>query len=890
MTVQRSSLAGTVFEDRDRIGANAGTPQAAAAEPRIAGAAVQLAGTDAYGNAVALATTSDASGNYSFANLSPADATGYTITETQPAGFVNGPASPPAPSAGGSYGRGGSSGNSGFTGVALAGNTAATGYHFPEVRRASLAGFVYIDRNLNGVRDGIDAPVINATVRLLDAATLASVATAQTDGAGAYGFASLDPLLVYTLEVPLPASPAGLKNGTVNPGQIAGAACASGCTAEANTPAAGTDRIASIDLSAGSDGVNFNFGTQQQTAISGLVFIDADRNDTLDASDTGRVASVTLRLVQGADCTSGSTLQTTTTAANGTYAFANVVAFQAYLICETQPAGYGTGSANGTPNSNVVTISSLPSSGAADNNFGETLGALSGSVYQDYSAATPAQTDNGVRDPGEPGIANVPVTLTGTDITGAAVNRTATTDAGGNWSFADVLQSNAAGYTIAEGAIPAASGSYADGRDTVGTLGGGTAVKNRFGAVAVAAGAVGTGYLFGELPIAPIGGTVYLDRNRNGAIDPTPTDGRLAGVTVRLVQGANCSAGTTRQTTVTAADGGYSFSGATVGGSWLICETQPAGHAEGSVNPGAGATTPAANTIAIANLPTAGSAGNHFGERAGSIAGFVVLDANNDGLRTGDAGIAGVTVTLSGSDAAGNAVSRTAATDGSGAWRFDDVPGAGPAGYTLTEQAAQPVVAGKDTLNGKTTAGTSGGTASAVAATPSTIGAIAPGCRRRRDREQLRRDLAGLARRHGLRRRRRRRRADAAGRHRHRRRGDRRQRHRRHGRDRQPQRHHRGRRHVFRRRPAPRHLHRHRADAAAGHRQRQDRGRLGRAARRPRRPRCRAPSRASCWRRRERPPRACGSPSCRPGRSPAASSATATTTAGSIRARAASPA
>jgi hypothetical protein len=35
LTVQRSSLAGTVFEDRDRAGANAGTPQASAVEPRI---------------------------------------------------------------------------------------------------------------------------------------------------------------------------------------------------------------------------------------------------------------------------------------------------------------------------------------------------------------------------------------------------------------------------------------------------------------------------------------------------------------------------------------------------------------------------------------------------------------------------------------------------------------------------------------------------------------------------------------------------------------------------------------------------------------------------------------------------------------------------------------
>ena len=76
--MQRSSIAGTVFQDRDRSGANAGTPQAAATEPRIAGVAVQLAGTDAYGNAVSLSTTTDASGNYSFTNLSPAGCVSVT--------------------------------------------------------------------------------------------------------------------------------------------------------------------------------------------------------------------------------------------------------------------------------------------------------------------------------------------------------------------------------------------------------------------------------------------------------------------------------------------------------------------------------------------------------------------------------------------------------------------------------------------------------------------------------------------------------------------------------------------------------------------------------------------------------------------------------------------
>lgn len=730
VTITRSSLTGIVFQDRDRAGANAGTPQAAGAEPRIAGVTLTLSGTDAYGGSVSLTTTSDGSGVYLFNDLPPSNGSGYTITETQPAGYVNSPASPPAsgagsPSLGGTYAAGGSSGNSSFTTIVTGGNVAGTEYNFPEVRRPSLSGFVYVDMNLNSVRDaGTDLPVSGATVRLLNAGTLAVVATTTTDGSGAYSFANLDPFVVYTLEEPLPATPANLKNGAVNPGLVNGAACASGCTAQPDTPVANTDRIASIDLSAGADGTAFNFGEQQQTNVSGLVFVDANRNNALDGSDTGRLQNITIRLVQGADCTSGTTLQTTTTAADGTYSFTNVLAFQNYLVCQTQPSGYGTGSANGTPNSNVIAITNLPSGGSANNNFGETLGQISGSAYQDYSAATPANTNNGARDAGELGIANVPITLAGTDVNGTAVNVTVTTDASGNYVFDGLLQSNGAGYTISEGAIPAASGTFNDGKDTAGTLGGNTAVNDQFSGIVLPAGTVASGYLFGELPIAPISGSVYLDRNRNGTLEATPTDGRIGGVTLTLRAGGNCS-GAVLATTTTDASGNYAFSGTSAGSTVTICETQPTGYADGSVNPGGAAASGAANAITITNLPAAGSANNFFGERAGSLSGNVFLDANNDGLRAGDAGIAGITVTLSGIDATGAAVSRTTTTDGGGAWRFDDVLTAGAGGYTVTEQAAQPVVGGKATLNGKTAAGTSGGTVTSPTTTPSAVSGVA---------------------------------------------------------------------------------------------------------------------------------------------------------------------
>ena len=732
ITVTRSSIAGTAFEDRDRAGANGGTPQAAAMEPRLSGVTVRLTGIDAFGNVVDSFTTTDASGNYSFGDLSPSNAAGYALTQTQPGSLLNSPSSPPqagpaAPSAGGLYSRGGNSGDSGYGAIVLGSSQAAVNYNFPELRRPTLSGFVYLDGNNNAVRDpATDAPIAGATVRLLDAASGSLIAATVTDANGAYSFANLDPFIVYTLEEPLPGVPTGLRNGAVNPGLVQGTACASGCTAQPDTPTAGTDRIAAIDLTSGADGTQFNFGETQLSFISGLVFVDANRNDSLDASDTGRVLGVTLRLVQGADCSSGTTLQSTTTVADGRYRFDNVPAFQNYLVCETQPAGYGVGSARGTPGSNVIAVNALGTTGSTDNDFGETLAALSGSVYADYSPNAPAQNNNGNRDVGEVGIVAVPLTLTGIDVFGNAVNRTVSTDASGNFVFDGLFPPNAQGYTVSEGAIPPGSGIFNDGLEQVGSAGGSLAVNDVVSGIALAAGQVGSGYLFGELPAAPISGIVYLDRNRNLQMDAEPTDGRLGNVTIRLVDGLSC-AGVARLTLVTGSDGSYLFSGQSVGLNYSVCEVQPAGHANGATHPGVNGSSATSDQIQVTALPLNGSPGNNFGEQLGSIAGFVYLDAANDGSRVGDAALAGVRVTLTGTDATGTPVNRNTLTDADGAWVFRDMVGAGAGGYSVTEQLAQPLVGVTATLNGRTSAGSVGGSATAVAVVPSGVSAIALG-------------------------------------------------------------------------------------------------------------------------------------------------------------------
>ena len=65
------------------------------AEPVIPNTTVTLTGKDFLGNPVHVVTTTNSSGQFTFANLLPSNSSGYTITETQPAGFLNGKETPP---------------------------------------------------------------------------------------------------------------------------------------------------------------------------------------------------------------------------------------------------------------------------------------------------------------------------------------------------------------------------------------------------------------------------------------------------------------------------------------------------------------------------------------------------------------------------------------------------------------------------------------------------------------------------------------------------------------------------------------------------------------------------------------------------------------------------
>ena len=188
----------------------------------IAGVTITLTGTDLDGNAVTLTTTTNDDGDYSFTGLAAGT---YKITETQPAGYVDG-----ADTVGSAGGDG--SANDMFSDINLGAGVDAVDYDFEESQPepepepqpepqpepepqpqpapqpapaplGTIDGLVWQDADSNGQFNGAETPVQGVTIRLLDDNNDV-VATTTTDPNGEYSFIDL-PAGDYTVELLAPA-------------------------------------------------------------------------------------------------------------------------------------------------------------------------------------------------------------------------------------------------------------------------------------------------------------------------------------------------------------------------------------------------------------------------------------------------------------------------------------------------------------------------------------------------------------------------------------------------------------------------------------------------------------------------------------------------------------
>lgn len=206
--------------------------------------------------------------------------------------------------------------------------------------------------------------------------------------------------------------------------------------------------------------------------------------------------------------------------------------------------------------------------------------------------------------------------------------------------------------------------------------------------------------------LSSLGDRVWLDANGNGQQDGG--EAGLAGVTVKLYASVDgLPSGEALATTTTDGSGAYKFSNLEAG-AYIVRFLTPVGYLPTAANIGADISDSDAGSdgysgtynLAASTKETTVDAGFYQGA---SIAGSVFADSNDNGIRdNGEAGIAGVKITITGTDGAGNAVSRSATTATDGSYSFTDLA---PGTYTVAEET-QPV----GYLDGQDSAGNSGGT------------------------------------------------------------------------------------------------------------------------------------------------------------------------------------
>ncbi len=400
------------------------------------------------------------------------------------------------------------------------------------VQRSSLTGFVYDDADDDGSMAGVaETGIDGVNVRLTgtDAYDNTVDTTVATAGGGIFTFSDLSPSGAggYTLTE---TQPTGYVDGLDN---------------KAGTVVVGsklTDTITSITLPGNTAASGYLFGERVEAGISGFVWFDANNNGDKESGETLGIRGVSIHLTGTDDLGQLVDRTTTTSTSNdsGAYSFAGVRP-GTYTLTETHPTAWvdgidkaGTGATTaGVAGNDTITGIVLSSYGqaAVNYNFGELGGSLAGRVYHD------GNTD-GIRQPDEPGIAGVTLTLAGTDANDQPVSRTATTGVDGTYSFPGLPVPNGTGYTLTEYNPPSAPTGFTDGQDKVGSLGG-TLGNDVISAIPFpAAGANGTGYDFGERMAAPaqLSGTVWLDSNHDRANNDASCGARCASWTVELIQ------------------------------------------------------------------------------------------------------------------------------------------------------------------------------------------------------------------------------------------------------------------------------------------------------------------------------------------------------------------
>ena len=452
---------------------------------------------------VVATTTTDADGNYSFTRLAAGD---YTVKVTK-AGAIADLTQTEDPDA--------TKDSTSGTVTLNAGNPVQENINFGYVKKHSISGTVYLDQNRDKTKNTGDIAQSGVTVKLVDPSGNV-VATTTTDADGNYSFTGLNDG-TYTVQVD--------KTGPL------------ASTEQTEDPSGnGDSRSQAITFTRSDpDVTNVNFGYAEDYTVSGTVYYDKDRSETLNNSEPG-FDGITVKLL-GED---GSVVATTTTQADGTYSFAKQPAGK-YTV-KVEPSDLlkkleQTEDPDGTKDSASEPIVLNEDNPTKKNvNFGYVPDYfIKGTIYRDGNRS-------GALDAGEKLYEGVTVNLVDADGTVVA---TTTTDADGSYFF-DKLPAGTYSVMVVQDGPIAGLEQTGDPDATKDNSSEPITLNNDNPST--------TDVNFGYIADNSLSGTVYRDDSRNG--DQDGTEPGYSGVTVQLLD----ASGNVVATTTTDANGTYSFS------------------------------------------------------------------------------------------------------------------------------------------------------------------------------------------------------------------------------------------------------------------------------------------------------------------------------------------
>ena len=530
-------LHGTVFHDENIDCVHDGT------EEGISGVTIELQQlNETTGEFDTVATTeTDAAGNYWFGSELGLPPGTYRVVEIQPEGFLDvGALSGELD--GESVGTVGTDANGDENIidqiVIPLGGTTVTGLDFKDVRPASVHGTVFVDNNDNGVQDPGEQGIENVLIELFDGDGNL-VDSVLTNDVGDYWFENLFPGEYHVEQT----QPTAFIDGQDALGQI------NGFDGGTRTDGSVSNDAFWLELEAGDEGVNFDFGELEPAALHGTVFIDNNDSGSQDTGELG-IENVLIELFDG----DGNLVDSTFTDANGDYWFTDLAPGE-YHIEQTQPTDFIDGQEDLGQITRNTGLTLTDQGSTTNDAFWVVLESGDVGTEYDFGELQPASihgtvfidnNDNGTQDAGEEGIEGVLIELFDGD--GNLVD-SLQTDSNGDYWFEGLLP----GEYHVEQTQPT---SFFDGQEELGqvdradgTTGPAGSVSSDAFWVNLEGGDVGTEYNFGELLPAEIHGRVFIDgpafetvdgelpenfRDLRDGIFQAETDTPIEGVTLQL--------------------------------------------------------------------------------------------------------------------------------------------------------------------------------------------------------------------------------------------------------------------------------------------------------------------------------------------------------------------